>query len=65
MEIETGHALQGDDRRTERAEGDGRRVGDEGVDRGVERREPEPHEKCCGDGDRRAEPGGPLEECAE
>ena len=64
-EVETGHALERDDGRAERAEGHGRGVGDEREARGGERREAEADEDGARHRDRRAEAGRALEERAE
>ena len=54
-----------DDRRAERAERDGCCVGNQGESRGVERRETGADQKCGGNGDGRAESGGPFDERTE
>ena len=63
--VEPGHRRERDDRRAERAEGDGRGVGDEREAGGRERREAEPDQDRRRDRDRRAESGGAFEERAE
>ena len=64
-QVESGHALQRDDRRAERAERDRRGVGDERQPRRRQRREAQPDQHRAGHGDRRAESRRALEERAE
>src|ERR1700737_2532663 len=59
--VEPGDAGETRNRRTERAKGDGRGVGDEREARGRERREAEPDQHSRSDRDRRAKTGGTFE----
>src|ERR1700738_2211908 len=59
--VEPGDAGETRNRRTERAIGDGRGVGDQREARGRERREAEPDQHSRSDRDRRAKTGGTFE----
>ena len=63
--VETRDLRQRDDRRAERAEGDGGRIGDEGEAGRLERREAGAGHERRRDRDRRPEPGRPLQKRAE
>lgn len=63
--VDSGDAGEGNDRCAERAECNGRGIGDEGQSSGLEGSEAESDHECGGDGDGGTEAGGPFDEGAE